>query len=173
MPDQSLLFERATAYAESKGIELARQEVFGFGIDGTVWRTSRHSVIKVFEREKSYFDELECYRRLKIAAVESIAGFAVPELIDSDDQLNVIEIKIVRPPFLLDFGKVYLDQPPPYWNDTEIMGQWHSDLKENFGDRTGIVLSLLRALQNYGIYYIDPKPGNIMFGDESDRLSYP
>ena len=32
---------------------------------------------------------------------------------------------IVSPPFLLDFGKVYLDSPPPYWDDLEIMSNWH------------------------------------------------
>jgi hypothetical protein len=79
--------------------------------------------------------------------------------------LKVIELEIVRPPFLLDFGKVYLDTPPPYWNDSEIMGHWHAEGKENFGARWSKVLSLIGMLQKYGIWYIDPKPGNIMFGE--------
>ena len=134
-------------------------------MDGTVWRTSRLSVIKSFTRERCYVDELECYQRFKAAGIESISGFAVPDLIDFDSVLNVLEISIVRPPFLLDFGKVYLDAPPPYWNDSEIMGNWHAEGRENFGDRWKTVLSLIRVLQTYGIYYIDPKPGNIMFAD--------
>jgi hypothetical protein len=71
----------------------------------------------------------------------------------------------VRPRFLLDFGKVYLDAPPPYWNDAEIMANWHAEGRENFGDRWSKVLSLIGMLQKYGIWYIDPKPGNIMFED--------
>jgi hypothetical protein len=134
-------------------------------MDGTIWRTSRHSVVKALERERSFLDELECYQRFTAAGVESIAGFAVPELIDFDTELLAIEIKIVSPPFLLDFGKVYLDAPPPYWNDAEIMGHWHAEGKENFGGRWPEVLRLIGALQKYGIWYVDPKPGNIMFAD--------
>ena len=144
---------------------LTREDPFGYGIDGTVWRTSRHSVVKVFEHEKNYRDELECYRRLGAAAINYISGFAVPELIGCHSSLMVIEMTIVSPPFLLDFGKVYLDSPPPYWNDEEIMAHWHADGKENFGKRWGKVLSLIGALQKYGIWYVDPKPGNIMFAD--------
>ena len=137
-------------------------------MDGTIWRTSRHSVIKTFEREKSFHDELECYRRFAAAGIDSIAGFAVPELIDFNSELHVIEIKIVRPPFLLDFGKVYLDSPPPYWNETEIMNNWHAEGRENFGDRWKTALSLIRSLQKYGIYYVDPKPANISFGNDEE-----
>jgi hypothetical protein len=35
-------------------------------------------------------------------------GFAIPELIEVDRPLMAIEMTLVRPPFLLDFGKVYL-----------------------------------------------------------------
>ena len=72
---------------------------------------------------------------------------------------------IVSPPFLLDFGKVYLDSPPPYWDNSEIMSNWHVEGRENFGERWSKVLSLIGWLQKYGIWYVDPKPGNIMFGD--------
>ncbi len=134
-------------------------------MDGTIWRTSRHSAVKVFEHEKNFGDELECYQRFQTAGVEAISGFAVPELIGFHRQLQVLEIKIVSPPFLLDFGKVYLDSPPPYWDDAEIMDDWYAEGKENFGPRWGQVLSLIGMLQKYGIWYVDPKPGNIMFGD--------
>lgn len=156
---------RAQAFADANKIALPREDPFGYGIDGTVWRTSRHSVVKVFELEKNYRDELECYRRLGAAGIDNISGFAVPELIGFHARLKVIEMKIVRPPFLLDFGKVYLDSPPPYWNDGEIMANWHAEGRENFGEQWSKVLSLIGALQKYGIWYVDPKPGNIMFGD--------
>jgi hypothetical protein len=43
------------------------------------------------------------------------------------------------------------------------MGHWHAEGRENFGDRWNKVMSLIRLLEGYGIYYVDPKPGNIMF----------
>jgi hypothetical protein len=45
------------------------------------------------------------------------------------------------------------------------MANWEAEGKENFGEQWSIVLSLVGALQKYGIWYVDPKPGNIMFGD--------
>jgi hypothetical protein len=65
---------RAQAYADSNDISLLREDPFGYGIDGTVWRTSRHSVVKVLEHEKNFRDELECYQRLTQAGVDEISG---------------------------------------------------------------------------------------------------
>lgn len=159
------LYRRAEAYVQSRGLELDFQYPLGSGLDGYVWRTSRRSALKLCERDNSFRDEVESYRRLREGKVVRILGFAVPRLIDFDDPLLAIEISVVSPPFLLDFGKVYLDSPPPYWNDAEIMSQWHSEGKENFGDRWPEVLRLIGVLQKYGIWYVDPKPGNIMFAD--------
>lgn len=89
----------------------------------------------------------------------------MPKLIDADELLLAVEMSIVQPPFLLDFGKVYLDTPPPYWNDAEIVADWHAEGRDNFGNRWSTVMSLIGVLQKYGIYYVDPKPGNIMFAD--------
>lgn len=157
--------ERAQAYADSRKISLEQKNSIGYGMDGTIWYTSRQSVLKVFEREKNYRDEVECYRRLAAERVDSIAGLVIPDLIDCEDLLLAFEMTIVQPPFLLDFGKVYLDAPPPYWFDAEIMGHWHDEGRENFGQRWPKVLSVVRILEGHGIYYVDPKPGNIMFGD--------
>ena len=156
---------RAQAYADHNKTSLVREDPFGYGMDGTVWRTTRHSAVKVFEHEKNYDDELECYQRFADAGVEDLSGFKIPSLLGFHDKLRVIELKIVRPPFLLDFGKVYLDAPPPYWDDAEIMGHWHAEGRENFGERWSKVMSLIGMLQKYGIWYVDPKTGNIMFGD--------
>lgn len=159
------LSRRAESYAQNRGLKLNFQYPLGSGIDGYVWRTSRRSALKLCERDKSFRDEVECYRRLREGNVSRILGFAVPRLIDFDDSLKALEISVVSPPFLLDFGKVYLDTPPPYWNDAEIMGHWHIEGKEHFGTRWPKVLRLIGTLQKYGIWYIDPKPGNIMFAE--------
>lgn len=156
---------RAQSYADANKIALHREDPFGHGMDGTIWRTSRHSVIKVFEHQRNFRDELKSYQRLAAAGIESLLGFAVPELIGFHTKLGVLEISIVAPPFLLDFGKVYFDAPPPYWNDAEVMSHWHAEGQESFGPRWPKVLAFVAALQQYGIWYVDPKPGNIMFGN--------
>jgi hypothetical protein len=164
-PSNEELARRAEAFVQSRGLSLDFQYPLGSGIDGCVWRTSRRSALKLCEREKSFQDEVESYRRLRERKVGRILGFAVPRLLDYEKLLMAIEISVVAPPFLLDFGKVYLDAPPPYWNDAEIMGHWHDEGKEHFGHRWPEVLRLIGALQKYGIWYVDPKPGNIMFAD--------
>ncbi len=58
--------------------------------------------------------ERDCYRHLKSLAISNIEGFAIPRLIDSDDELLVVEMDIVSPPFLLDFAKAYLEGPPDF-----------------------------------------------------------
>lgn len=166
-PIHEELARRAEAYVQSRKLSIDLQYPLGSGIDGCVWRTSRASALKLCERLKNFQDEAECYRRFRLARVDRIQGFAVPKLIDADDSLMAIEMSIVRRPFLLDFGKVYLDGPPPYWSDAEIMANWNAEGRENFGERWTAVLSLVRMLESYGIWYIDPKPGNVMFGDES------
>ena len=74
-------------------------------------------------------------------------------------------MSIVSQPFVVDFGKVYFDTPPPYWNDAEVMSHCHAEGQETFGPRWPKVLAVIAAIQRYGIWYVDPKPGNIMFGD--------
>ncbi len=96
-------------------------------------------------------------------------GFAIPELIGHNDSLLVIEMRIVAPPFLLDFAKAYLDQRPDFSETT--LAEWEDDCKERFGvGRWRTVRSLIWGLERYGIYYYDAKPGNIAFtNDEPDE----
>ena len=70
---------------------------------------------------------------------------------------------IVARPFILDFAKVYLDRPPDY--SPEVLADDEERNSEVFEERWREVKSLLWALRQYGIYYMDPKPGNIMFED--------
>ena len=65
--------ERAKAYVHSREIALEEEDPIGYGMDGSIWRASRPSVLKVFEREKNYRDEVECYRRFAAKQVEQIA----------------------------------------------------------------------------------------------------
>ena len=53
-------------------------------------------------------------------AVTTVRGFNVPELIAFDDELLVLEMTIVRRPFVLDFASAYLDSDkrPEFPDDT-------------------------------------------------------
>ena len=85
----------------------------------------------------------------------------------SDDDLQIIEMTIVQPPYLLDFGKVYLDAPPPYWSDAQFQTNRHEDGRENFGiEKWKTVLRAMSELIGMGIYDVDPRPANFCFGDE-------
>jgi hypothetical protein len=163
----SILEERARRYGELAGIEIQFQRSLGSGTDGAVWKTDRGSAVKAFERQPNYRLEVECYKRLTAAGVSEINGFAVPRLISWDDDLWVIEIEIVTRPFILDFAKVYLDHPPDY--SPEVLAEDEEKNREIFEDRWPQVKSLLCELRRFGIWYMDPKPGNIMFEDWPER----
>ncbi|MEX2188513.1 MAG: hypothetical protein WD875_17015 [Pirellulales bacterium] len=92
--------------------------------------------------------------------------FAIPELVDCDDEFLVVEMSIVSPPYLIDFGKAYLDNPPDYPSDA--MAHWRQSGIELFGDKWSTVLTALASLRQYGIYYVDAKPANICFADDAD-----
>lgn len=135
----------------------------GYGNDGTVWQTDRHSAVKAFELTIKYERERDCYQRLGDHNVRAIQGLAVPELLGHNDGLLVVEMRLVTPPYLLDFGKAYLDSRPEF--PAETMEEWEEEGVENFGARWLDVKAILWSLAQHGIYYYDAKPGNINFGD--------
>jgi hypothetical protein len=155
------LQRRASLYAKAAGIAIDPRPFDG-GEDGSVWHTNNHSVVKSFERHNNYLHELECYKRLQAAEVGKkvkIRDFNVPELIGHNDQLWVIEMGVVFPPYILDFGKAYLSDPrwPAHiladWND-KMAWWWEGDVIR--------VKQALFALRAFGIWYYDAKPGNVM-----------
>lgn len=90
-------------------------ELLGSGEDGSVWRTSVNTAVKVFYRRKNYETELACYIRLsRWNDVTELSGFSVPTLVADNDELMLIEMGIVTPPWVLDFGKAYIDRPADY-----------------------------------------------------------
>lgn len=108
----SPLQHRARQYASRQQREVRFDRRLGFGNDGSVWETDQRTAVKAFERESNYIRERDCYQRLRHLGVEEVGDFEIPRLIGFDDDLWVIEMGIVFPPFLLDFGKAYLDRPP-------------------------------------------------------------
>jgi len=78
----------------------------------------------------------------------------------------VIEMQIVSAPYILDFGKVYLNFPRQH--DPQTLEYCQREREELFGERWPEVQGLLASLESIGIFYQDPKPGNIMFEDWPD-----
>lgn len=161
MIEDSRLFERVRLYAGKRQIIVAPDKKLGYGTDGTVWETA-NSAIKAVHRLENYEVEVESYERLAAENIDSIGGFAVPRLLDSDDSLQIIEMEIVEPPYILDFGKVHLDFPPRYWDDPQLRQNAYAEWRERFDSHWEDVAGVIAVLQHrFAIYYIDPRPSNI------------
>ena len=157
------LLYNALSYCNANSTELIIDPIIGAGEDGSVWSSEYGSAIKAFERDENYEKELECYQRLDRANISEINGLAVPRLIGFDDEKRIVEMTIVQEPYILDFGKVYLDQPPPYANDPHII-EWHeAKILRDFGPNATQVFMVLHHLRTMGIYYADPHCRNICF----------
>ena len=103
--------------------------------------------------------------RFKEIGIENVSGFWVPKLLNHHDELLIIEMQIVTPPYVLDFASAYLDAPPPYANDAAIMSAWEAEKREQFEDQWPTVKSLMSAFRAYGIHLADVKPGNVVFAE--------
>lgn len=92
----------------------------------------------------------------------------MPQLLDWDDELLVIEMTVVGRPFLLDFADSYLDEAPEF--PAEVLEQWHDEKVAEFGEelwkRVQLVMYALRG--SHGIYLLDVNRGNIAFGEGED-----
>jgi hypothetical protein len=166
-PDEKIV-DAAERYAHSRSIVVDFQSSLGFGSDGAVWPTSRGSALKILYRVRNYDVERDCYLRLRDAGWKRVGILTIPRLVDFDDELLAIEMEIVQPPYLLDFGKVYIDEPPVYWNDSQLMTNFYEEKAPLFGKNWPRVLSAMASLEQLGIYYVDPRPQNISFGDDDD-----
>jgi hypothetical protein len=159
--------QRGEEYARLWGITLDLKSRLGSGTDGAVWRSDRDTAVKVLSRQHNYTQELTCYRRFAAARVTEIDGFSVPKLIQWDDDLWIVEMGIVKPPFIVDFAKVSIDKPPDF--SAEVQENEEHAAQELFEHRWPQVQSLLATLKyRFHIYYQDPRPGNIMFKDWPD-----
>jgi hypothetical protein len=165
-PNPEIPRRNAEKYAESHEIILDASAQRRAGLDGAVF-FSTTSAVKGFYQDRQFQLELACYKRLKHRnAPEQICGFWVPQMIDFDRRLRVIEMQLVTPPYCVDFGKAYVDHTPDYFQHYST-----GEMRELFGeDRAKQVMKLLRELSmKYGINYADANPKNITFGDEDSR----
>lgn len=137
-------------------------------MDGIVFSTSRATAVKVYAGPERFERELAVYRRLQSHSVKSVGGFAVPQLIGFSAELQIVEMSIVRPPFILDFAGSFLDQSPDF--EPEAIEHWQAEKREEFGKHFSVAISLFEELRRrYGIYAWDLSPRNVQFaGDEAD-----
>ncbi|HEY4329242.1 MAG TPA: hypothetical protein VGN88_05865 [Phycisphaerae bacterium] len=151
--------ERLQAYAINHALHL--ESKLGYGKDGTVFLSSAHTAVKVFVSQIPFDRELACYLRLHELEIDEIAGLAVPKMIEFDDTLLVIEMSIVRPPYILDFASAHLDYPPDFPQD--VLDIWEQDRLEEFGSNWSRVKIILQIFESHGIYLTDIHPRNIAF----------
>ncbi|MEX2216835.1 MAG: hypothetical protein WD768_22165 [Phycisphaeraceae bacterium] len=127
-----------------------------------VYSTSHNTAVKALERQHSYETERDVYLRLREHGVTKIRGHHVPQLIDFDDYLWVLEISIVPRPFVLDFAKATLDVPPDF--PEEIMREWLERKAADFGEQWPAARAIMSDLaEKYGVYLTDLNPNNIGF----------
>jgi|SRR5678815_5342597 hypothetical protein len=163
--DMSDLMRRLRAYAANHNLLV--EERLGGGTDGEVWGTDVSTVLKVFVRKDVYENEIACYHRLEELGIQSIHGHAIPKLERFDDYLCLIELSTVKAPYLLDFGKAYLDRPHDFSN--EAMEDWQSQMDEIWGEYWPKIRAIKNKLQSIGILYLDTKPGNVRPPDGWDN----
>jgi hypothetical protein len=131
----------------------------GWGVDGYVWQTDQDSVVKVCRRPPAYLRERDVYLRLRDRQLYQLQGFRIPRLLDSDDDLLVLELSYIRPPYVLDFGAAVLDHPPAGFGPCDE--HWLAEQSRKFGRDWPDVQRLLDALRQYGIFYTDVHAQNI------------
>ena len=164
-----MLIPNARLYAARHQLELA--ETLGSGKDGIVL-VAKHKAkpakpadiaIKVLRFDEGYLRERQAYQRLGKIAITTVLGFNVPQLLGFDDELRVLEMTIVKRPFVLDFAAAYLDARPEFSQD--VWTEWEAEKREQFEERWPVVQKVLAAFEEIGIYLLDVSPSNIAFLD--------
>lgn len=162
--EQDFILQNALAYASQHQLELA--ERLGFGAHGIIFvaedkSKSGKTAVKAHREFEPYLRERAVYERLKQAGVTELVGFNVPQFVNADDGLRVIEMSIVTRPFVLDFAGAYLDKPPDF--PEEVWAEWEAGKREEFESRWPKVEEVLAALKELDIYMVDVSPSNIAF----------
>jgi hypothetical protein len=161
---QEALIHNAQIYASRHNLQLV--ERLGYGVHGIVIVAEDKgkpgkTAVKAHEHFEPYVQERQVYQRLQEAGITQVIGFNVPELIRCDDELQIIEMTIVTPPFVLDFAGARLDFPPEF--SDEVWAEWEAEKQEQFGSRWPEARAVLGALEEFDIYVLDVSPRNISF----------
>ena len=165
-PTVDITIKNARTYAARNASILVEQ--LGFGVHGNVHviehkiKTEK-SAIKAHRAMDAYLRERSVYELLRRASVTDVLGFHVPQFINADDELQVIEMTIVTRPFVLDFAGAHLGARPEF--PPEIWAEWETEKQEQFGEDWRIVQGVMDAFETLGVYLVDVSPNNIAFLD--------
>jgi hypothetical protein len=127
--------QRASAYLAPSD-HIARR--LGAGIDGAVYETTRSSAVKVIKDELAYKRELAAYLRLREHCVKHIGDHEVPPLLNFSHRHQIVEMTLVKRPYILDFGKALLDQEPDF--DESTLCESREQQAELFGENAPMAL---------------------------------
>lgn len=152
---------RLEQFCASRNRELDQHDPDWWGWEAFLWLTDAESVIKVHRNRMEFTNELIVYQKLAEKPRKQIQGFQIPKLIDYDESLWVLELSIVTPPYVLDFGRASLGSPPAGFDPESE--DWISEKRRLYGNRWPEVARLLDALRLMGIHFTDVHKGNICF----------
>lgn len=127
IPDD--VVDRRDRYCMSRGrIPI---QLMGFGVEGFVWRSETDSIVKVHLFPREFRQEVLVYQKLQARGLSRLRGFWIPELLDYDRELHILELTFVTPPFILDFATATLDAPPSGtdWDTPE----WRAEKRQIYG----------------------------------------
>ena len=155
---------RVRAYEASRGCTLLEPLGMERGQDGFVLRSDRATAVKFFDSPDRFRRERDVYLVLRDRGISKVAGHAVPELIEVDEQLSAMEMTIVSRPFLLDFaGAKHPEEVPDF--DQGVLDEHLEHLRDLFDDRWADALHVADVFRRQtGFILLDIHPGNIAFG---------
>jgi hypothetical protein len=156
-------FPAAELYAQRRLLRIVKR--IGAGKDGSVFRMSSSSAVKIHERRESFEQELLVYQRLRACKATEVAGFKIPRLRGFAEDIFAIEMTIVHPPFVVDFASAVLDQP--YDFPPETIEEWHARLEEQFEEHVAEAHHIIEELgKRFGVWLYDLHRHNIKFRGE-------
>ena len=122
-------------------------------------RQSRHlprAGTRIRERRDTY------ERLASFGVTEKIGEFWIPTMVDHSDDLLIVVMDIMHSrPYVIDFAKVRLNSSPDFPEQTLVDNEEHGRFL--FEDNWPRVQTLLSQLESMLIFYLDPKPHNIVF----------
>jgi len=103
------------------------------------------------------------YRRLAEHEVNRVGDFQVPELRSFHEGLLALEISVVFPPFLIDFGKSRLLED---WEDADT-AEFEAKFEREFSSQQAAIASAVfsQLKRKYGVLHLDMSPYNLNFGN--------
>ncbi|MBX2850826.1 MAG: hypothetical protein KTR15_03660 [Phycisphaeraceae bacterium] len=153
----------AQQYLSSRDAEVVDR--CGYGKEGVVFKSSRGTAVKVHSSPDTFRNEYLAYRRLAETKTEVVRGFSVPRPINANGELQIIEMGIVEPPFLLDFGTSLTDIKPDF--TAEVWEDWWGRVQENFEEHFAEAEAVFYYLQRkLNIWHLDLRPSNLRFAGE-------